>query len=294
MQHSVYYVFKNMWVVKETMSSKRSFSEIASDLASQATRVVRNTSFRAMGQAAITAAGSAARGVAVSLGVMDAPTTVSGFLQVRCDRDAVVEAAKEIFDVQSIHNYSKKEFCYQLLQCACAGVCVQVTDEIRADDEETGNYTGDMPRIVKEHFRYLVKQGTNAKARKFARLWHTDEAKVDKFIIKARQQQEIDDARDAELAAETLLLQALKKKELALRVRILENGLQLLDDAAKDSTSLSKEIQDAAPDPPPPEAAPDAAPPDAAPDAAPPDAAPDAACSHLDYLCEYGSDEDLL
>ncbi len=62
--------------------------------------------------------------------------------------------------------------------------------------------------------------------------------------LEASQQQEICDAREAELAAETLLLQAAEQEELALPVRS--------------------------------------------------DAAPDAACPHLDYLCQYGSEEDPM
>lgn len=286
MQHSVYYVFKNIWVVKETMSSKRSFSafsEFASDVALQATR---------MGKAAMAAVGSAAQGAALSLGVVHVPTT-SLLLQEPCDEAAVLAAVEEIFDVRNgNHKLTKHEFFSWFLTCARGGMCVQVTDEIQHDDNE-------LSRIAKEHFRYLVNQGTNAgrqKARKFARLWHTDEAKVDAFIIHAQQQQEIYDTQQAKLAAETLVLENLEKERLALEVDFLRSVQQLLKVAQKQEICDAREAElenetlllQAA------EGQEELALPvrsDAAPDA-PSDAAPDAACSHLAYLCEYGSDKD--
>ena len=97
MQHSVYYVFKNMWVVKETMSSsKRSFSDMASDLASEATRRVRHTSLGGIGRAAIAAVGSAALAVAVSLGVMHATDTPL-LRTIRSSDNSVFVQAQEIF-----------------------------------------------------------------------------------------------------------------------------------------------------------------------------------------------------
>jgi hypothetical protein len=231
---------------------------------------------------------------------MDAPTIGQQLLSHPCDENAVLAFAKDIFEYRNgVRQLKVKEFGCQLLTCACAGVCVEVTADILAEDDETG----DLKRIVKEYFRYLVNQGTNAgneKARKFARLWQSDEAKVDEFIIRARQQQEIYDALHAKQAAERLVLEKLHREELALRVGILQGGQQLLDKPARQlEAAEQQEICDAREA----ELAAETLLLQAAEreelalpvrsDAAP-DAAPDAACSHLHYLCQYRSEEDPM